>query len=68
MKLIQIGVQSLRGPDGKFLPSTPVYKEVSDDEAKSLVSCQNKMLDEGATSIAYAMKRYKENFFTKGNK
>lgn len=63
MRLVQIGVQSLRGPDGKFLPSEPIYRELPDDEAKKAAAHEEKMLDEGASDIAKAMKRYKERFF-----
>lgn len=63
MRLVQIGVQSLRGPDGSFLPSEPIFKELSDAEAKKVAAREEKMLDEGASDIAKAMKRYKERFF-----
>lgn len=65
-KLVQIGVQSLRGPDGNFLPSEPIYREMTDDEAKKAAAREEKMLDEGASDIARAMKRYKERFFWRG--
>lgn len=63
MRLVQIGVQSLRGPDGSFLPSEPIYREMTDEEAKKAAAREEKMLDEGASDIARAMKRYKERFF-----
>lgn len=63
MRLVQIGVQSLRGPDGNFLPSEPIYKELPDNDAKKAAAREEKMLDDGASDIAKAMKRYKERFF-----
>lgn len=62
-KLVLIGAMSLRAPDGSFLPSQPVYDEMTDDEAKKAAAREEKMLDEGASDIARAMKRYKERFF-----
>ena len=29
---IQVGVMALRNPDGTFQPSTPIYKEVTDED------------------------------------
>lgn len=63
MRLVQIGLQSLRGPDGSFLPSEPIYRDMTDDEAKKAAAREEKMLDEVASDIAKAMKRYKERFF-----
>ncbi len=63
MKLMQIGVKSLRGPNGEFLPSVPVYKELSPEKTKIASDYERKMIDEGAISIATAMKRYKDIFF-----
>ena len=62
MKLVQVGVQSLRGPDGKFCPRTPIYREVPDEVAKEISASEKKMLDDGALSIAQAMKRYRDTF------
>ena len=62
MKYVQVGVQSLRGPDGKFYPSTPIYREVPDEVAKEISASEKKMLDDGALSIAQAMKRYRDAF------
>ena len=28
----QVGVMALRNPDGTFQPSTPIYKEVTDED------------------------------------
>lgn len=63
MQLVKIGVQSLRGPDGNFLPSQPVYAKMTDNEAKKTAVREEKMLDEAASNIAKAMKQYKECFF-----
>lgn len=63
MRLVQIGLQSLRGPDGSFLPSEPIYRDMTDDEAKKAAAREEKMLNEVASDIAKAMKRYKERFF-----
>ena len=63
MKLIQIGVTSLRGPDGKFLPSKPVYAEVHENEIKKTVNREHRMIDSGASVIAKAIKKYRETFF-----
>ncbi len=62
-KKTQIGVMSLRGPNGEFLPSVPVYEELTESEAKKVADGERKMIDEGAASIATAMKRYKDTFF-----
>lgn len=62
MKLLQIGVTSLRGPDGKFLPSVPVYDEVADSEIKKAINCEHRMIDKAATPIAKNMKKYIETF------
>ena len=62
MKRIQIGVTSLRGPDGKFLPSEPIYAEVHDNEIKRTVNREHRMIDSGASVIAKAMKKYIETF------
>ena len=29
---IQVGVMALRNPDGTFQPSTPIYKEATDED------------------------------------
>lgn len=29
---VQVGVMALRNPDGTFQPSTPIYKEVTDED------------------------------------
>lgn len=65
MKLIQIGVTSVRGPDGSFYPSEPIYREVNETENKKLIDSERKMIDNGASIIAKAMKKYIETF-TKG--
>lgn len=78
MKRIQIGVTSLRGPDGKFLPSEPIYAEVHENEVsceivngniivpidniKKAVNREHRMIDSGASVIAKAMKKYIETF------
>jgi hypothetical protein len=62
MKRTQIGVTSLRGPDGKFLPSEPVYAEVHENEMRKAVICEHRMIDSGASVIAKAMKKYIETF------
>ena len=62
MRLVQIGVQSLRDPDGNFLPSEPIYREMTDEKAKKTTVQEEKMLDEGATDLAKAMRRYIKRF------
>ena len=32
MALVQVGIMALRSPDGKFLPATPIYKELPVNE------------------------------------
>lgn len=38
VSLIRVGVMALRKPDGEFLPSTPIYREISEDINKSGLS------------------------------
>ena len=62
MEIVQVGIMGLRGPDGKFLPGQPIYSEVPDEEAEKIKKKEEKMLDEGATDLAKAMRRYIKRF------
>lgn len=64
MKLVQVGVQSLRAPNGDFLPSEPIYTQIPDSEAPKIAMRENEMFDYGASVIAKSMKRYIEKFHT----
>lgn len=32
MALVQVGVMALRSPNGEFLPSEPIYRDISEEQ------------------------------------
>jgi len=58
MAFIQIGLTALRAPDGTFLPSTPLYAEVSRVNDKGLAPVEEKTIGELSRIFAGKFKQY----------
>lgn len=54
MALVKIGVTALRGPDGNFLPSVPLYADIPDKEIQpsGMTKTEEKNMQD-ITSIFY---------------
>lgn len=57
MALVQVGIVALRSPDGKFLPATPIYKELPVNE-RGHTDQEEKCNDEIAKVLARKYKAY----------
>lgn len=60
MALKQVGTMALRGPDGKFLPSVPLYADIPDKDIQpsGLTMCEEKNCDEILDMLADKFKQY----------
>lgn len=60
MALKQVGVMSLRAPDGTFLPSTPLYADIPDGDVRAtgLTKLEEQNCDEIMDILAGKFKQY----------
>lgn len=60
MALKQVGTMALRGPDGKFLPSVPLYADIPDKDIQpsGLTKLEEKNCDEIMDMLAGKFKQY----------
>lgn len=59
MPMVQVGVMALRSPDGQFLPSTPIYKEVPQVNERGNTPTGEKALVDVSKLFADKFKQYK---------
>ena len=63
MAMVQVGVMALRTPDGEFLPATPIYKEIPDEDFNKktgMTHAEERACDELAVLLAKKFKQYKD--------
>lgn len=57
MALVKVGIIALRSPDGKFLPATPIYKDLPVNE-RGRTEQEEKATDEISKLLAGKFKEY----------
>ena len=65
MALVQVGIIALRAPDGSFLPSTPIYKDLPVNE-RGRTAQEEKATAEISRILAAKFKAYMDG--CQGNK
>ncbi len=63
MAMVQVGVIALRTPDGNFLPATPLYKEIPDENINKetgMTHAEESAYSDLATMLAKKFKQYKD--------
>lgn len=67
MALVKVGIVALRGPDGSFLPATPIYKELPVNERGRTVQ-EEKSTAEISELLARKFKEYVDGCKAEGLK
>ena len=60
MAFVQVGMMAMRDKDGNFLPSTPLYAEIADEEmtADGITKTEERALADVAKLFAEKFKAY----------